>query len=152
MIMKKQIYVILTMALFAGTTEFSIAEDNIRLSDDYFEINPANNSAAEEGVLSIEPSKNWNLKREMENSLIEESSFNENSADGIITQEGMASAPGKNDGLMQTASQNTVKENNDGPNSASLPKKLKVRQKAKSIPQADPVETSLGDWVFDFPK
>ena len=136
MVMKKYIYVILTIGLFIATTETANAEDNILLSDDYFKINAVNNEIVDEGVLSIKPSPNWTLNRERENELIEESSLNENSADGIITQAGMAPA----------------KNNNDGRKNGPLPKTLKVGHSAQAIPRAYEAETSLGDWIFDFPK
>jgi len=178
--MQKLIYVFLTLALFATTTGISNAEDNIQFSDDYFEFNPVENpnDSAQEGemstadkdktgkggIFSIKPSPNWNLKREREKELIEAISLNENSPDGIITQEGMTLAK-NNRSLTQTASQNTLKQNkNGGPspvkrsklneeerNSGVFPKTLKVRHEAQSQAQATNVETSLGDWVFDFP-
>ena len=136
MVMKKYLYVILTVGLFTATTETLNAEDNILLPDDYFEINAVNNDIGDAGVLLIKPAPHWTLDRERQNELIEENSFNESSEDGIITQAGMASAERKIDGR----------------NSGSLPKTLKVGQSAQAKPRAYEDETSLGDWVFDFPK
>lgn len=136
MVMKNYLYVILAIGFFTVTTETANAEDNIILSDDYFAIDSVNNEIADEGALVIKPSPHWTLDRERESELIEEITFNENSADGIITQAGMASAERK------------IAGRNSGP----LPKTLKVGQSAQTKHRADAVETSLGDWVFDFPK
>ena len=136
MVMKNYLYVILAIGFFTVTTETANAEDNILFSGDYFAINSVNNEIVGAGALVIKPSPDWALDRERESELIEESSFNESSADGIITQAGVASAERKIAGR----------------DSGSLPKTLKVGQSAQAKHRADAVETSLGDWVFDFPK
>lgn len=154
--MKKQIYVLLTLALFAASSAVLNAEDNIQFSDEYFEINSGENqnSASQPGgikkvdagdagkkdMLYIAPAPAWTLKRELEKELIEEISFNENSPDGIISQEGMAPA----ESIRASGNPSPVrlaKQNADKKSGGALPK------------TPDPeIETILGDWVFDFPK
>lgn len=150
MIIKKHIYVLLTMALLAASSDVLNAEENIQLSDEYFEINSGENQnsasrpgvkvkgaagdAGQKGILAITPAPAWTLNRERENELIEEISFNENSPDGIISREGMRASGGPSPVML--AKQNAGKKSG-----RALPK----------IPDPE-IETILGDWVFDFPK
>jgi hypothetical protein len=175
--MEKLMSTCFAMFLLSTTPGILIAEENIQLSDDYFEIKASedetsrkqlNNQIAKkenEGLLSIEPSPNWNLQRDRENELIEEASFSENSFDGIITQNGIELVKNTPD-VMQSGVQNTSSKDgtddslshqsfqaDEVPNKENaLPKTLKVRPESQPEDQKPIVESNLGDWVFDFPK
>jgi hypothetical protein len=168
--MKKLLSTLLVTTLLSTTPGILIAEDNIQLSDDYFEIKSSEDNSSlfkpkNENVLSIEPSPNWNLQRDREYELIEESSVNENSFDGIITQGGIELANNTPD-VMRSGNQSTLYPNSNSGSLSSpsananeaqkqaepLPKTLKVRPESQPEDEDPIVESSLGDWVFDFPK
>lgn len=175
--MEKLLSTYFAIALLSVTPGILFAQDNIQLSDDYFEINstqdtnpssqpsPNVNTSDDKVLLTIEPSPNWNLQRDRENELIEEASFNENAFDGIITQKGVELAKNTPD-IMRSGSQNTLNRDatskslsppsvntNEVPRKENvLPKTLKVRPESQPEDQESVVGSSLGDWVFDFPK
>lgn len=175
--MEKFLSTYFAIALLSVTPGILFAQDNIQLSDDYFEINTTKdtspssqpntnvNTNDDKGLLTIEPSPNWNLQRDQENELIEEASFNENAFDGIITQKGVELAKNTPD-IMRSGSQNasnrdatnkslsppSVNTNEGSRKDNALPKTLKVRPESQPEDQEPIVESNLGDWVFDFPK
>ena len=180
--MKKYVYVLLTLALFAASSEFLNAEDTIQLSDEYFDIYSSDQKNAapqaegittadaeeisDDGILSIRPAPNWTLKRERENKLIGETSFNNNSPDAIITREGLAPAEHITSAMTQAVPENALTQNQSGNpapailaqrnekkrSGGAVPKTLRVRHETQPKAHAADTETELGDWVFDFPK
>jgi hypothetical protein len=175
--MEKLLSTIITISLISTTPGILIAEENIQLSDDYFEIKASEDNTSliqlknkiamgeNEGLLSIEPSPDWNIQRDRENELIEETSFNESSFDGIITQNGIELAKNTPD-VTKSGNQKVLNHDAKGDSSSSqsedinrvteennaLPKTLKVRPESHPDDEEPIVESSLGDWVFDFPK
>jgi len=175
--MEKLLSTCFAIVLLSSIPGVLFAEENIQLSDDYFEINASEDNTSSmqlknqvpknenEGFLSIEPSPNWNLQRNHENDLIEETSFQESSFDGIITQKVVELAKNNPDlmragkhGHLNTGASNgslshrssKIKDIQNKEN--ALPKTLKVRPESQPEDEDPIVESSLGDWVFDFPK
>ena len=175
--MEKLLSTIVAISLISTTPGILIAEENIQLSDDYFEIKASEDNTSliqqisqpamggNDGLLSIKPSPNWNLQRDRENELIEETSFKENSMDGIITQNGIELAKktpdvtksGNPKTLNHDATDDSLSVQSDNiigttEKNSALSKTLKVRPESHPDDEEPIVESNLGDWVFDFPK